>query len=243
MRIVFFGHHKVASRFFRNIFFKQVAQLENFNIIGYNTFLKNPLYFEKASDLDLKTIQLEEFKDNCILNLSNSGKNISGLVRNKFNFKGLHVIRDPRQIWVSNYFHHLSGHSIHTLGKNSPWFWTKLKKDRPILESLSLKDGLLYELENITADIFLDQLIPYVFDNRVFEIKLEEIIDDPRNSFINICEFLNVKKPFNIENIFIKNQFKNPNSKSFHDLFNEMPVLKKEFEKKYYNLLTKFHYK
>ena len=106
-----------------------------------------------------------------------------------------------------------------------------------------MKDGLLYELENITADIFLDQLIPYVFDNRVFEIKLEEIIDDPRNSFINICEFLNVKKPFNIENIFIKNQFKNPNSKSFYDLFNEMPVLKKEFEKKYYNLLTKFHYK
>ena len=70
-----------------------------------------------------------------------------------------------------------------------------------------------------------------------------KIIEDPRNSFIKICEFLNVKKPFNIENIFIKNQFKNPNSKSFHDLFNEMPVLRKEFEKKYSYLLKKFQYK
>jgi hypothetical protein len=62
MRLVFFGHHKVASRFFRNIFFKQVAQSENFNIIDYNTFLRNPLYFEKASDLDLKVFHCRHLK-------------------------------------------------------------------------------------------------------------------------------------------------------------------------------------
>jgi hypothetical protein len=132
-------------------------------------------------------------------------------------------MRDPRQIWVSNYFHHLSGHNIHTLGTKSPWFWTKLKNDRPILEKLSLQDGLLYELENITEDLFLDQLLPYRFDNRVLEIKLENIINDPNFFFTKICDFLHILKPFDIENTFIKNQFKNPNSKTFQDLFYDMP--------------------
>ena len=242
MRIVFFGHHKVASRFFRHIFFSKISNLHNLNIIDYSTFLKKPLYFEKLSDLDFKTIKLEDFKNNTILNLSNSRKDISDFIRKKFDFKGLHVVRDPRQIWISNYFHHLSGHPINTLNTKFPWFWKKLEKDRPILEKLSIQDGLLYELNNITADFFSDQLIPYEFDDRVYEIKLEEIVNNPKNSFRNICNFLNVLKPFDIENIFTKNQFKNQGSKSFQLLFNDMPILKEEFENKYQSLLTKFNY-
>ncbi|MEL6361285.1 MAG: hypothetical protein AAFR21_09365 [Pseudomonadota bacterium] len=189
--IVFFGHHKCGSRFFRQTVLRPLAQANGYETQAYH--INEPMFeFETAHDLDLYHVDFEKFaaSERAVLMLANSGKPVvDRLNRLGLDYVGIHVLRDPRQFFVSSYFHHLDGHII---VRPDQWIWRKLEKDRPILESLSLEDGLLYELDNITKDVIDNQLRPWRPAPNILEIRLEEFNPDPltgQQNLAHLAEF------------------------------------------------------
>ena len=71
------------------------------------------------------------------------------------NFKGFHVIRDPRDIITSGYFSHLYSH--HTEG------WNALHEHKKELQKLDKREGLLKEIE--FSSNFINHIIDWDYDD------------------------------------------------------------------------------
>src|SRR5262249_22153655 len=86
--------------------------------------------------------------------------------------RAYHVIRDPRDILISSYFHHRDGHWI----ESPSFFWPDLDAARPVLQALPQEQGILFELEHITAKVLDRQIAPLWWQGRadVLTIKLED---------------------------------------------------------------------
>jgi hypothetical protein len=98
-------------------------------------------------------------------------------------FKGVHIIRDPRDIIVSGYFSHKFSHSL-----DSKWGQKFLKPRRELLHQLSLEDGLNLEIK---TGYSLKELSYWKYNHpNILEIKFEEIIYNPNLGFKKIFDFL-----------------------------------------------------
>ncbi len=182
--VVYFGHHKSGSRFFRTEVFPKFAQLNGRDVFRYE--IKGTFVYDTIHDLDLHNIDFEAWAatEGAVLMLCNAGAPIVELIDGLgVDYVGVHLFRDPRQLLVSNYLDHLKRHNV-----ISPvgWHWTKLEQDRPILEELSAEDGMIYELDNITKDIFDNQLRAWRGGDHILEFKLEEFSPDPATAQSNI---------------------------------------------------------
>lgn len=179
---VFFGHHKCASRFFRLSMFKRIAESIDQDVVSYA--IENPPYhFSDLPDLDLDMVDYGRVAlGGVVVNLLNASPAVLDKVSQaNANFRGLRVVRDPRSILVSAYFHHRGSHPLRsTMG----FVWDKLVLDRPILDSLSEEDGLIYELENITGSVISDQILAWPGDARVMNCRVEDINAD-RPAFLD----------------------------------------------------------
>ena len=107
-------------------------------------------------------------------------------------YKGFHVIRDPRDIVVSSYFSHLNSHS--TL------MWPELIVYREELKGLNLSDGItatIRHLENLSVDgeiiPMFDNLKKWNYNNKnIFEIRFEDLIKNPYIIIPQIITFLDL---------------------------------------------------
>ncbi|MEH6559631.1 MAG: hypothetical protein V7708_17680 [Oceanicoccus sp.] len=196
-----------------------------------------PFHFSLCHDLDLHNISFEllKKKKNILLNLSNAGFPVVDKINSLgIDFVGIRVIRDPRQILVSNYFHHLKDHAYES---QSGWFWDKLYHDQLAMNSLSQEDGLLYELDNITKDVLENQIFGWRDKNRVLEIKLEDFESSSLHYVNKIAEFSGMEIP---DDMNLSNKRANIDSKKWSNCFT--PEIKARFKDRYGEQLIELGY-
>lgn len=109
------------------------------------------------------------------------------------NYRGFHIIRDPRDTVVSGYFSHRNSHPT----KN----WPELVSHRQRLLEMSKEDGLMLEIDFSAAlptdGINLDQfeaLRTWDFRNPdMLELKFEDITVNPIEGFRTVFDFLGLR--------------------------------------------------
>jgi hypothetical protein len=98
-------------------------------------------------------------------------------------WRGFHVVRDPRDVLVSGYFSHK--HSHPTAG------WPELEAHREALQSLSPTEGLLLEMEFSRPFLGLMERWDYGH-SEVLEIRFEELTRRPFETFARIYGHLSM---------------------------------------------------
>ncbi|MCR9269174.1 MAG: FkbM family methyltransferase [Hyphomonadaceae bacterium] len=227
--IVFFGHHKCASRFFRNHVFGQVAETTGANVRRYE--IKDPpFHYSRADDLDMCNIDFSELGEHgreIVLFANASSRSLDKINRTAGDdWRGIRVLRDPRQVLVSNYFHHKGDHIAES--HEAGWVWDQLVQDKPLLNELSIEDGLMYELNNISKDILDNQLFGSFDDDKVLTIKLEEFRETPSAHLATISEFLQVPT---IAGINFEATYSNPQSRPWRQVFTTL--IRDTFKERY----------
>ncbi len=186
--LVFFGHHKCASRFFRNEVFAIAAEATGSQVRKYE-IKEPPFHYSMSDDLDLCNMDFnglgEESRD-VVLFSNATARSLNRIKASTKDWKGIRILRDPRQVLVSNYFHHKGDH----LSEYGGWIWDQLANDKPILRELSEEEGLLYELDNISKQIIETQLLADFDDERILTIKIEDFSRASQTSLATISEFL-----------------------------------------------------
>jgi hypothetical protein len=95
--------------------------------------------------------------------------------------KAFHLIRDPRDIIVSGYYSHLETHPISQ--------WKELAIHRTRRQGLSKDEGLLAEMEFCAE--FLNDIASWNYDDeRILEVKFEQLVRSPEVSWNKILKHL-----------------------------------------------------
>jgi hypothetical protein len=183
--MAYFGHHKSGTtwigKIINSICLKTKIKYANFH---------SPKIFSR--DLK-KTIEQEEIN---FFSYTNADVNYIQYLEN---FKGFHVVRDPRDIIVSAYFSHLYSHS--TQG------WPELVEQRKRLQKASKNEGLLItidflkhlKVEGISLNLF-DSMHNWNYSMpNIMEIKFEDLIYNPGQKFWEIFHFLEISDNFKAE--------------------------------------------
>ena len=166
--LYYFGHHKCATHWMRK-FLKPVARKlgSNYKVIGG----KQP----EDVPVDLHDRTLFLFVNSRAKDLRTVPKNV----------RGFHLIRDPRDAFVSNYFSRRYSHGIHNQ--------TQVEL-REYLNENNLEDGLIRLLEDDDAFRQMDDWEPEAYPN-VLEVKYEELLVDDFGTFSRIVEHLGIPIP------------------------------------------------
>ncbi|MEP1145148.1 MAG: FkbM family methyltransferase [Henriciella sp.] len=232
--LAFFGHHKCGSRFFREEVFKRIAETRNAEIIRYK--VENPPYhYSQLDELDLGNIDLSVLDDGeqkVVLFANGSPRSIAAMDVYKKDWRGIRVIRDPRQVLVSGYFHHKGDHPA------APnWVWDQLVEDKPILQSLSEEDGILHELESISKQVIEEHILADFSDERVLTIKLEEFSEAPKEHLAKIADFLRLA---DLQGMNLERTFAYKESRPWQNVFTSK--IRKAFKDKYGEALIELGY-
>jgi hypothetical protein len=102
-------------------------------------------------------------------------------------YRGVHVVRDPRDVLVSAYFSHLKTHGTED--------WPDLIEHRQRLRALSKSDGLLAEME-FSAPFFEDMATWDYDQPNVLELQMEQVTARPIQAFLEIAGFLDILSTF-----------------------------------------------
>jgi len=168
--LAYFGHHKCATRWIRTIFSRICKKLSlKLELVNspkrFNRDLKT---FVRTHDVDFIVYTNADINHVCQLE----------------NFKGFHVIRDPRDIAVSSYFSHMYSHPTH--------IWKALIKHREKLQTLTKTEGLFLDMEFIHQDVF-ERIKNWNYSQpNVLEIKMEDLIYNPFEKFVEILDHLEI---------------------------------------------------
>jgi len=101
-------------------------------------------------------------------------------------YKGFHVVRDPRDIIISGYFSHLNSHPVNNL-----WGKKYLIKHRKWLENVPKDEGLFEEIKRGYALNPMDKW--YYNDPDILEIKFEALTQNPYETFNQIFDHIEIK--------------------------------------------------
>lgn len=107
-------------------------------------------------------------------------------------FRGVHVVRDPRDLLVSAYYAHRSSHP--TDG------WPELVEFRAVLQEVPRDVGLLLEMD-FCEGVFEDMRSWPATVPGVLQLKFEEIISDERASFERICRHMGLESRLGSETL------------------------------------------
>lgn len=174
----FFGHHRCASTYLDNVILRRVCK---------RMPLKRDVLFS-PEQFDCRLDRFVRSNDFGFISYVNADRKFIDQL--DMSFRGVHVIRDPRDVVVSAYFAHLHSHS--TVG------WPELVEFRKTLSRLNKKEGLLAELEFI-ADLPTNgyNLRPFrcmmewsYSDHQILELKFEDMASDPHAFFMRIGRHL-----------------------------------------------------
>jgi hypothetical protein len=121
--------------------------------------------------------------------LENGDNEAVSILAQHRDYRGFHVIRDPRDVIVSGYFSHRYSHRVNL--DTSPWLY----KFREHLARLpDLESGLLAEIEFSHA--YMTPMHAWNYENpHVLELRFEELTAEPTATFLRIFEFFNVSTP------------------------------------------------
>lgn len=148
----FYGHHKCATMWWNRIIANACKKT------GLNF---RAVYDERGFDGDLK-----RFIDDQQINFISHGNADIRHIADLGDHRGVHIIRDPRDIAVSAYFSHLHSHSVKE--------WSELEDYREKLRGMSKDDGLATEIENRKTEF--GQLESWDYDQpNILEIRFEDM--------------------------------------------------------------------
>jgi hypothetical protein len=177
--LAYFGHHKCASTWIAEIL-RQVALeagLHHFVVVDDLTpqasgLLRNGarnLAFERSA---LRTVAESRRAD--IVSCLTADRAQADILRP---FRGVHVIRDPRDIVVSAYFSHRNSHPT----DNVP----HMAEHREALREVSQEEGLLLEMEFSSHELL--ELGEWDYGNEhILEVKMEDLTARPYETFISV---------------------------------------------------------
>lgn len=162
-----FGYHKCATRWTKGILANVARRLK----LRYRA-VHSPSQFGG---------NLEKFvRENRIDILSYNGPDPQYL-RQLEDFKGFHVIRDPRDISVSAYFSDLYSHGTAR--------WPELARRRQELKNLSQEEGLALEIRFRKPQF--ESMLQWDYQQKnVLEMRYEDLTQDPYQQFMRVFEFL-----------------------------------------------------
>jgi hypothetical protein len=116
---VYFGHHKCASQYIKAVFLRATALLgmtpsrvDNFAAelpLGYHT--REP-YVTLLAEHRARLLN----DPAAVVCLTNGDAEAVAVLEQRGEYRGFHVIRDPRDVVVSAYFSHLYSHPIRSDG-------------------------------------------------------------------------------------------------------------------------------
>lgn len=167
----YFGHHKSATVWIRSII-KQVCsplKLNHVAVSNPDAFNQDLTAFVDEKNVDFISYTNAKFE----------------YVKQLDQFKGFHVVRDPRDIVVSAYFSHLKTHT--TEG------WSELVEFRDRLNSISKDEGLILEMD-FRKKSFDDMYNWNYSTHYIKEFKMEDLIQNPQERFTEIFRYLGLMK-------------------------------------------------
>ena len=188
-RLVYFGHHKCATQYIKAVVkhmadwlgltFEAVDRPVDLPETGADGALRHRLHLKHKGFV-------EPTAD--ILYFANANAAAIAALTERGDYRGFHVIRDPRDIVVSGYFSHLHSHPITEYNSKQMSAW------REQLAAAALEEGLLLEL-GFEAENFAN-LRGWDYTNpQVLELRYEGLIDDPLAAFTQAFAFWGLSSP------------------------------------------------
>ena len=180
-RYVYFGHHKCASTWIDTII-KEVVKEHGYT---YRGFVDHETPQERSSLTDYRSTvsrhklaaYVEQEDIDVISCLAADWSQAEALQP----LRGVHVIRDPRDIIVSGYFSHKNSHPVDHL--------PHMAAHRERLQRVSKEEGLLLEMEYAAAE--MEDLAMWYYDHPdILELKMEDLTARPYKGFLEIFSFL-----------------------------------------------------
>jgi len=166
--LAYFGHHKCASTWIHGILDWVCADA------GWKLAY---LYDEKPFGDDLAGYVEREHVDFV------SYVNANAKCVNLRDFRGFHVVRDPRDLVVSAYFSHRNSHPTTD--------WPELPAHREKLNRVSKAEGLFAEMEFNRS--VLEEMFTWDYgQENVLELRQEQLTNDPYRGFLGVFGFLGV---------------------------------------------------
>lgn len=162
--LYFFGHHKCATNWIRRLF-RDLCTIKKWNYRVYKGRGKN-LTFPRS---DCYVYMYVNANSNCVTKMTS-------------NSRGFHLIRDPRDALVSQYW---SWKNVHQ--NNNEMILNTRKK----LQKLNIEDGLI---EILDVFVMLQQLRDWSFNRykNILEVKYENLVENPYSQFQNIFNYLQI---------------------------------------------------
>jgi len=165
--LCYFGHHKCASTWIITILF-DVCNYLGLKIVD-----------QQAKQLADVGEFLTDSKADFYVSQSTDYLKIANIE----DLKAFHVIRDPRDLIVSAYYSHLHSHPIGA--------WNELANHRSELKRENNENGLLMEMEFCRE--FIEEIRNWDYGNpQILEMKMEEMVARPFESFLGIFKFLDL---------------------------------------------------
>lgn len=171
----FFGRHKSASTWARNILHEAAAVLE----------LKILTVHVDGQWADYPTLgdMVRAEQPDILIMTRPLQKDIETLPP----MRAVHLIRDPRDIVVSGYFSHRNSHP-EVFGGVA---WPELIEHRRHLLHVDKETGMEAEIE--FSSLFLDPMASWNYDNpSIFEVRMEELIADPEGMWRQVFTHLDM---------------------------------------------------
>ena len=177
MRYAYFGHHKCASTWIDTII-KEVVKEHGYEYRGFVDHEtpqgRGPLtdYSATVRRKDLASYVVAEGIE-VVSCLAADHAQVEALQPSK----GVHVIRDPRDIIVSGYFSHKHSHPVGHLAH--------MAAHREHLQEVSKEEGLLLEMDYAASA--LQDMAAWDYENPdILELKMEELTAKPYKGFLQI---------------------------------------------------------
>jgi hypothetical protein len=168
--LAYFGHHRCASSWIVDIVGAVCRELRLRHVSVHNA---------REFGHDLGRFVRERRVD--VLTYTNAEYRYAGQVQG---LRGFHVVRDPRDVAVSAYFSHLHSHRVDAE-------WPELAGRRERLGALSVADGLMVELEALAWQFGTMRDWEYG-DQRILELRMEDVTAHPYEEFLRVFRFLDV---------------------------------------------------
>jgi hypothetical protein len=170
--LLYCGHHKCATRWLVDIL------TEACDRIG--------LDFYEAHNAGMFDRDLPAFLERRPVDVLAYTNARHQFLKDLSDYRGFHVIRDPRDILVSAYFSHLNSHP--TDG------WSALEEHRRSLQECSEEEGLALELDFID-DVF-EALTSWDYDRpEMFELKMEHLVGNAYEGLMDVFIHLGLVDP------------------------------------------------
>ncbi len=183
-------HHKCGTLYIKKVL-KKICYDLNLNFQDYKSYANGD---RQTVDLEtlftkIKLVLKHGFKinKNCVpmITFVNNSKYDALFSQVSNNYKGFHVVRDPRDIIISGYFSHLNSHPV-----NSPWGEKYLIKHRKWLENVPMNEGLFEEIKQGYDLNLMDKW--YYNDPDILEIKFEALTQNPYKTFNKIFDHIKI---------------------------------------------------